>query len=141
MQRTIQLDDEQFQAIERQAAAECRSVDELIRQAVEGYLARRGHDWSDWGDRFDALVARIQGQMPPGVTSEEIEADISGGVQPRDPLTSSCLRDRGTRGPQDLNRPCSGWRVPVLERLRRQASDLRALGLGVVRHGLIRSLP
>ena len=77
MQRTIELDDEQIRALERLAAAERRSVDELIRQAVEGYLARRGHDWSDWTDRFDALVARIQQDMPPGVTSEDIDADIT----------------------------------------------------------------
>src|SRR5690349_4813186 len=77
MRRTIELDDEQARALERVAAEEQRSVDELIRQAVGGYLAQRHHDRSDWGRRFDALVARIQSRIPPDTTPEEIEADIT----------------------------------------------------------------
>lgn len=77
MQRTIELDDAQIRVLERLAAEECRSVDELIRRAVEDYLAHRGHDWSDWGDRFDALVAQVQTHLPPGLTPEEIEADLT----------------------------------------------------------------
>jgi hypothetical protein len=34
-------------------------------------------DRKDWGERFDALVARIQQRIPSGVTPEEIEADIT----------------------------------------------------------------
>jgi hypothetical protein len=77
MQRTIEFDEDLIRALERAATVEGRSVDELIRQAVEGYLAQRERDWSSWDDRFTALVARIQANLPPGMTSEEIEADIS----------------------------------------------------------------
>jgi predicted transcriptional regulator len=76
MQRTIELDAAQVEALERLAAAERRSVDEIVQLAVSDYLARR-HDWSAWGDRFDALVARIQARIPPDVTPEQIEADIT----------------------------------------------------------------
>ena len=77
MRRTIELEDEQVRALESAAAEERRSVDELIRQAVDGYLARRRRDWSDWGRRFDNLVERVQAHVPPDVTPEEIEADIT----------------------------------------------------------------
>ncbi len=72
----IRLEDEQLRALERLAAEEQRSVDELVRQAVDGDLAQRGRDSDDWGRRFDALVARVQAHMPADVTPEEIEADI-----------------------------------------------------------------
>jgi predicted transcriptional regulator len=75
--RTIELDEEQGRELERLAARQRRSVEELVRQAVDGYLAEQRRDWSDWGDRFDALVARIQARIPPDVTPEEIEADIT----------------------------------------------------------------
>ncbi len=77
MRRTIELDDEQVRALERLAAEQRRSIDDLVRQAVTGYLARRPRDWTDWNRRFDALVAQIQAHIPPDVTPEEIEADIT----------------------------------------------------------------
>jgi hypothetical protein len=72
----IHLEGEQVRALERLAAEEQRSVDELVRRAVDGYLAQRRRDGDDWGERFDALVARVRAHMPPDVTPEEIEADI-----------------------------------------------------------------
>jgi hypothetical protein len=76
MQRTIDLDPEQAEALERLAAEEHASIDELVQRAVEDFLIRR-HALADWGRRWDALVADIQSRMPAGVTSEEIEADIT----------------------------------------------------------------
>ena len=77
MQHAVELDDEQVRALERLAVADRRSIDELIQQAIEGYLAQRRQDWSDWGDRFDALVARVQAHLPPDATPAEVEADIT----------------------------------------------------------------
>jgi predicted transcriptional regulator len=77
MQRSIELSDDQLRALERLAAKERRSVDELVQLAVGDYLARRRRDWSEWGRRWDAVVADIQSGMPPDVTPEEIEADIT----------------------------------------------------------------
>jgi len=81
MQHTIELRDEQLRELERLAARERRSVDELVQFAVGDYLARRQRDWSDWGRRWDALVADIQSRIPPDVTPEEIEADITAAAE------------------------------------------------------------
>ena len=77
MQRTIELDEEQVRELERLAAKDRQTVDELVREAVNGYLAQRGRDWTDWNRRFNALVARFREGVPPGITPEEIEADIT----------------------------------------------------------------
>jgi len=77
MQRTIELPEEPIRALERLAARESRSIDELVQVAIGDYLARQGRDWSEWGRRWDALVADIQSRMPSHVTPEEIEADIT----------------------------------------------------------------
>jgi predicted transcriptional regulator len=77
MQRTIELDDEQIRVLERLAATDCRSLDEVVQQAVDSYLVQRRRDWSEWGDRFDALVERVRAHVPADVTPEQIESDIT----------------------------------------------------------------
>ena len=77
MQRTIQLTDEQVRELERLAARERRSLDELVERAVGDYLLRRRRDWSDWDRRFDELAARVRARVPPETTAEEIEAEIT----------------------------------------------------------------
>ncbi len=78
MYRTnIYLDEEETRALKHLAAEERCSVAELVRQAVDQYLARRLGEDKDWGGRFDELVARIQRRLPAEVTPEEIEADIT----------------------------------------------------------------
>jgi len=81
MQRSIEFRDEQLRELERLAAEERRSVDELVQFAVGDYLVRRRHDWSDWGRRWDALAADVQSRMPADVTPDEIEADITANFQ------------------------------------------------------------
>ncbi len=81
MQRSIEFRDEQLRELERLAAEERRSVDELVQFAVGDYLVRRRHDWSEWGRRWDALVADVQSRMPADVTPEEIEADITAAAE------------------------------------------------------------
>src|SRR2546422_828033 len=73
MQRTIRLTDEQVRELERLAARERRSVDELVERAVGDYLVRRRRDWSD----FDELAARVRARVPPETSAEEIEAEIT----------------------------------------------------------------
>ncbi len=77
MQRTIELDDEQAQALERLAAREQRSVSDILQLAVSDYLARRGRDWSDWNRRFEAFVQQARADMPQDLTPEEVEAEIT----------------------------------------------------------------
>lgn len=77
MRRMIELPEEQVSRLERLAASERRSLDEVVQFAVGDYLARQRRDWTDWGRRWDALAADIQARMPAGLTPEEIEADIT----------------------------------------------------------------
>lgn len=78
MHRTnIYLDDEQLRALKHLAAEEHASVADLVRKAIDAYLAPRFSSGKDWGRRFDDLVERIQRRVPPGVTPEEIEADVT----------------------------------------------------------------
>lgn len=87
MQRTIELPEAQVRELEQLAAREQRSLDQVVQRALGDYLARRHQDWSDWGRRWDALVADVQARMPAGVTPEEIEAEI----------TASFAEDRAER--------------------------------------------
>ena len=78
MYRTnIYLDEEETQALRHLAAEERCSVAELVRRAVDQYLARRFREEKDWGERFDELVARIQRRIPAEVTPAGVEADIT----------------------------------------------------------------
>ena len=77
MQRTIELPEEQVQELERLAAQERRSLDEFVQLALGDYLARRKRDRSEWVRRFDDVVARIREGVPPDLTPEEIEADVT----------------------------------------------------------------
>jgi predicted transcriptional regulator len=81
MQRTIKLDDEQARTLEWLAARDQRSVDELLQLAVSDYLARRGHNWSDWNRRFDAFVDQVRARVPRELSPEEIEAEITANWQ------------------------------------------------------------
>ena len=77
MQRTnIYLDEDQLRALKHLAVEEQQSVALLVRRAVDEFLARRFEEHNDWGERFDALVSRIQSRIPAHLTSEQIEADI-----------------------------------------------------------------
>src|SRR5437868_2267675 len=78
MHRTnIYLDDEQLRALKHVAAEERASVADLVRRAIDAYLAPRFSNGADWSRRFDDLVDRIQARIPAGVSPEEIEADIT----------------------------------------------------------------
>jgi hypothetical protein len=78
MRRTnIYLDDEQLRALKHVAAEEQASVADLVRKAIDAYLAPRFASGKAWGLRFDDLVERIQRRVPAGVTPEEVEADIT----------------------------------------------------------------
>jgi Arc/MetJ-type ribon-helix-helix transcriptional regulator len=78
MPRTsISLDAEQMEALKRLATSDRASVAEVVRRAVAAYLAERCRGRRAWGERFDALAARVQERMPADITPEEIEADIT----------------------------------------------------------------
>lgn len=77
MQRTIELPEEHVQELERLAAEERRSLGEVVQLALGDYLARRTAERPVWARRFHDAVERIQARIPPDVTPEEVEADIT----------------------------------------------------------------
>jgi Arc/MetJ-type ribon-helix-helix transcriptional regulator len=76
VERTIDLPEDQLRELERLASTEHRSVDEVVQFAVGDYLARR-QGRSDWAKRLEAAVDGIRKVIPPGVTPDEIEADVT----------------------------------------------------------------
>jgi hypothetical protein len=78
MQRTnIHLDEEQLRVLEQLAAENRQSVAEIVREAVDEYLAKRVGDGRVWRDRLDALLDRVQSRIPGDTAPDEIEADIT----------------------------------------------------------------
>jgi predicted transcriptional regulator len=100
MRRTnIYLDEDQLRALRHLAVEEQQSLAVLVRRAVDEFLGRRFSEQADWGERFDALVRRIQSRIPEGLSSEQIESDITaarGEVRqaPRDVRTATRGRGR-----------------------------------------------
>ena len=78
MQRTnIYLSEDQLIALKHVAAADRQSMANIVRQAVDEYLAKRLLDDAEWQRRFDQLVERVRSRVPADLTSGEIEADIT----------------------------------------------------------------
>ena len=78
MQRTsVYLDEEQLRALRHLAAEERHSVADLVRRAVDAYLAQRLTDDMLWRERFDQLFERVRSRVPADISPEEIEADIT----------------------------------------------------------------
>ena len=78
MRRTnIYLDEDQLRSLKHLAAEDERRVAELVREAIDDYLARRLADDAAWRERFDRLVERVRARVPAGISPDEIEADIT----------------------------------------------------------------
>lgn len=78
MRRTnIYLDEDQLQALKRLAATEDQSVAAVVRDAVDTYLKDRAADDAAWSEELRQLLERVQSRVPPHITPEEIEADIT----------------------------------------------------------------
>jgi predicted transcriptional regulator len=77
MQRTIELPEEQAHELERLAAQERRTVDELVQLALSDYLARRTSDRAHLVQRFREVVDRIQSHIPADIQPSDIEVDIT----------------------------------------------------------------
>jgi predicted transcriptional regulator len=82
VQRTnIYLDEEQVRALKHLAAEERQSMADLVREAVDDYLAKRMTDDVVWRDRLDEVLARVRARIPSTIPHEEIEADITAARQ------------------------------------------------------------
>src|SRR5205823_5335419 len=87
---TISLPDDQLARLRLYAAMKGRPLDEVVREAVEAYLASlpdlptprvtepevRLPD-PEWQARFDAVAERIRQAGPTDLTPEEIECEIT----------------------------------------------------------------
>jgi hypothetical protein len=77
LQRTnIYLDEDQLDALKHLAVEDRRTVADIVRQAIDSYLARRLTD-DAWRDRLDQLFERVQAHIPASISPEEIESDIT----------------------------------------------------------------
>ena len=91
MKRTnIYLDEEQARLLRHLSVEEGRSFTDIVRQALNEYLARRGMSSesrvsgprrqipeAEWQARFDAVLRRMRAGAPADESVEEIEAEIT----------------------------------------------------------------
>jgi hypothetical protein len=78
MHRTnIYLEEEQLRALKHLAVEERQSVADLVREAVDDYLARHMADETLWRERLETLLTRVRSRVPGDMPSTEIEADVS----------------------------------------------------------------
>ena len=78
MQRTnIYLDEDQVRALKYLSAEHEQSVAELVRQAVDNYLAQEFDNDEVWQQRMSDLLRRIKERNSSTANPEEIERDIS----------------------------------------------------------------
>jgi len=103
MQHTVQLPDEQVRELERLAAQERRSLDELVQLALGDYIARRTADRAESAQRFREVVGRIQARIPPDIPPEEVEADITAAFE-------EARAERPTERPAKTNSADAGRR-------------------------------
>jgi hypothetical protein len=73
----IYLDEEQLRALKHLAAEQRCSVAELVRRAINQYVATQLVDETAWRERLDDFLARVRSRMPTDVPAEEIEADVT----------------------------------------------------------------
>jgi len=99
MQRTIELPEEQAQELERLAAQERRTFEELVQLALTDYLARRMIDRSGWVERFREVVERIQARVPQDMQPDEIEAEITANFE--EYLADQTAKRRARSDPAD----------------------------------------
>jgi Arc/MetJ-type ribon-helix-helix transcriptional regulator len=78
MRRTnIYLNDDQLVFLRNMAMQENSTVAELVRRAVDSWLADKLNQRDRWGEQLDGVVARLRSRLPADVPEDEIEADIA----------------------------------------------------------------
>src|SRR5690242_1932920 len=91
MKRTnIYLDEDLDRHLRHYAIEQQRSFTDVVRQALEEFAAREGIaddprvtpprrtlPDAEWSARMDALLQQVHSRIPPDVTPEELEADIT----------------------------------------------------------------
>lgn len=72
----IAFEDAQLDALEQRARDRGLSVSELVREIVASYLQRQ-EQVNEARGQMERLLACVHGRIPPDVTPNEIEADIT----------------------------------------------------------------
>jgi hypothetical protein len=88
--KDLHLDAEQQRALRDLASRDGREPEDVVREALDDYLARRRSQargpassprWQiaerEWRARFEALLERIRADTPPELDPEEIELEIT----------------------------------------------------------------
>ena len=86
----IYLDEEQARLLRHLAIEEGRSFTDLVREALNAYLAKRGLSakspvsgprrsvpQDEWQSRFKDTLDRIRANTPTGLAADDIEAEIT----------------------------------------------------------------
>ncbi len=89
-QTSVDLDEEQFRLLHDLSIAEGRPAADVVREALNEYLARRRPAVErraigprreipddEWRSGFEEVLQRIRAGVDPSWTPEEIEADIT----------------------------------------------------------------
>lgn len=71
---TFQIDEDLKAAFSAAAEAEDRSVDELLRQAMQDYLLAQAEDYYSW---FLRQVPEALDDPRPGILNKEVEAEFA----------------------------------------------------------------
>lgn len=74
---TISLDDEQRRALKLLAVEQGCSMAEVVRRAVDTYIAAQLSDQASWRERLDEFLTRIRERLPADLPADKIEADIT----------------------------------------------------------------
>jgi hypothetical protein len=70
------LEDHDLRALERAAASEGTTVQDVAQRAIHDFLIAHVAPDPEWQRQFDEVITRIQSRIPPEITPEEIEEDV-----------------------------------------------------------------
>jgi len=108
-QATIVIEEEQVQRLDAIARQEGRTVDAVVSEALDEYLRRRTLSSSarvtlprhsipseQWQAQFRDVLQRLHAAVPPDLTSEEIEREITAASE--EVRQSGFWEERASRG-------------------------------------------
>jgi hypothetical protein len=76
-QLKLALSDHDLRALERAAASEGTTIQDVAQRAIHDYLVTHVAPDPDWRARFERLIAEIRSGIPDDISPEEIEADVT----------------------------------------------------------------
>lgn len=76
-QLKIVLSDHDLRALERAAASEGSTIQDVAQRAIRDYLVAHVAPDPEWRARFERVIAEIRSGIPDDISPEEIEADVT----------------------------------------------------------------